>query len=127
VAFDEFALPAYVKLPVLARALGVSAAEIGALNPALTRHAHAGTQYLPKGFTVKLPPGHGRPAGSLFASLPASDRPLTPPPNTYRVRQGDTLGGIAGRFRTTMRALQDLNGIKNPNRLRAGMLLKLPH
>jgi len=127
VAFDEFQLPAYVKLPVLARTLGASPAEITSLNPALKKHARSGVHYLPKGFTVKLPPGRGEGAGSLFASLPAKERPLKPPPRTYRVKRGDTLGAIAGRYKTSMRILQRLNGIRNPNQLRAGTLLKLPH
>ncbi len=125
--FEEFPLPAFVKLSRLAGALGVSRDALVALNPALTRTARDEMRYLPKGFRIKLPPGHARGAGSLFAALPASDRPLTEPPRTYRVRSGDTLGGIAGRFKTTTRALQRLNGIRNPNHLRAGALLKLPH
>jgi membrane-bound lytic murein transglycosylase D len=125
--FEEFALPAFVKISVLSRVLGVSRRALVELNPALTRHALEELRYLPKGFRVKLPPGRGGSAEALFATLPPADRPLTEPPRTYRVRRGDTLGELARRFQTTTRALQRLNGIRNPNRLRAGVLLKLPH
>jgi LysM repeat protein len=45
---------------------------------------------------------------------------------TYRVKNGDTLSGIAKRFGTTVKALQDLNNITNPRLLRVGQILKLP-
>jgi LysM repeat protein len=47
-------------------------------------------------------------------------------PRTYKVRSGDTLGGIAREFDTTVAALQELNGIDDPRRLRIGQVLELP-
>ena len=49
----------------------------------------------------------------------------TQTPNTYTVKQGDTLGSIAARYGTTYTALAKLNGITNPNRIYAGQKLKL--
>jgi len=54
--------------------------------------------------------------------------PTAPPsalPETYKVRSGDTLGGIAREFGTTVAALMELNGIENPRLLRVGQVLKL--
>ncbi len=45
---------------------------------------------------------------------------------TYTVRSGDTLGGIARRFRTTVATLARLNRISNPNKIRVGQVLRLP-
>jgi LysM repeat protein len=45
---------------------------------------------------------------------------------TYRVRPGDTLSGIAGRYGTTVRELVRLNNIEDPSRIRIGLVLKLP-
>jgi LysM repeat protein len=45
---------------------------------------------------------------------------------TYKVRSGDTLGGIAREFGTTVAILAKLNGIENPRLLRVGQVLKLP-
>ena len=44
----------------------------------------------------------------------------------YVVRRGDTLGGIARRFNTTVDALVQLNGIRNPNLIYVGQRLRVP-
>ncbi|TCO47291.1 LysM peptidoglycan-binding domain-containing protein [Actinocrispum wychmicini] len=55
--------------------------------------------------------------------------PAPPPPDeprTYTVVRGDTLSGIAARFGTTWRTLQEINGIANPNLIFPGQVLRLP-
>lgn len=42
---------------------------------------------------------------------------------TYKVKSGDTLSGIAVKFKTTTQALQNLNGIADPNKIDVGQLL----
>lgn len=44
---------------------------------------------------------------------------------TYKIRSGDTLGGIAKRYGTTVGALASANKIKNPNRIFAGNTLSI--
>ena len=45
---------------------------------------------------------------------------------TYRVKSGDTLVGIAAKFETTPKAIADLNDITNPASLKTGQVLKIP-
>ena len=49
-----------------------------------------------------------------------------PPTTIYIVRFGDTLTGIALRFRTTVTALMIANNLANPNLIFAGMRLIIP-
>lgn len=66
--------------------------------------------------------------------VPTEVEPTPAPPKataaagakTYKVRSGDTLGGIASEFGTTVAVLQELNGIENPRLLKVGQVLKLP-
>ena len=44
----------------------------------------------------------------------------------YKVRPGDTLGGIAGRHGVSVTTIRRANGIKGSN-IRAGQTLKIPH
>lgn len=44
---------------------------------------------------------------------------------SYTVKQGDTLGGIAVKFGTTVAKLAQANGISNPNLIRTGQHLKV--
>ncbi|QQS49167.1 MAG: LysM peptidoglycan-binding domain-containing protein [Acidobacteriota bacterium] len=45
---------------------------------------------------------------------------------SYRVRRGDTLGRIAGRYSTSTSAIANLNGIRTNSKLRAGQVLRIP-
>ena len=45
---------------------------------------------------------------------------------TYKVKKGDTLSRIAGRFATTSQVLIRLNGIADPSKLKIGQVIKLP-
>ena len=53
---------------------------------------------------------------SAASPVPTPAPSPTQPARTYKVKPGDTLSGIAARFGTTVRALVDLNDIKNPSR-----------
>ncbi|MEC1262553.1 GH25 family lysozyme [Bacillus swezeyi] len=44
---------------------------------------------------------------------------------TYTVKKGDTLSGIAQKYKTTVKALQSLNNIKDANKIYVGQKLKI--
>ncbi len=52
----------------------------------------------------------------------------TPAPRVrdYTVKSGDTLSGIASKFKVSIRLLQCYNGITNPDRLQLGQKLRIP-
>ena len=56
----------------------------------------------------------------------AAPAPQPPPPQTYTVQQGDTLAAIAQRFGTTTGAIQQANGIEDPNQIFIGQVLVIP-
>jgi len=78
-------------------------------------------------------PGRGQLALAWFeklvmggdGSLSSGNNTSGPTPNTYTVKSGDTLSGIATRFGTTVSKLQSLNGIKDANKIFVGQVLKL--
>jgi len=49
-----------------------------------------------------------------------------PPPQTYTVAEGDTLAAIAQQFGTSVEALQDANGIDDPDEIVVGQVLVIP-
>ncbi|MFB7518392.1 LysM peptidoglycan-binding domain-containing protein [Streptomyces albidoflavus] len=60
------------------------------------------------------------------AKLPTKPKPAPAPARSYRVQPGDTLSGIAAKYRTTTAALVKANRIKDPNIIFAGSTLRIP-
>ena len=60
---------------------------------------------------------------AVAALVPAA---LAHAQETYTVRSGDTLSGIAARTGYTVQTLASANGIANPDRIYAGSVLVLP-
>jgi LysM repeat protein len=65
-------------------------------------------------------------AVSTGAVAGATDQPSAPGTRTYKVKSGDTLVGIAAKFKTTPKAISNLNGITDPSSLKIGQILKIP-
>lgn len=61
---------------------------------------------------------------TLAEITPAEPAPVRP--KLYRIRYGDTLSQIAEKFGVRMQALMDANNIRDPNRIAADTLLRVP-
>jgi LysM repeat protein/GH25 family lysozyme M1 (1,4-beta-N-acetylmuramidase) len=112
----------------------------GWAHPRLGIHQHSSTGTVPgipgnvdrdctmAGWTVDMfTNGHAGAPQPAPAPAPAPAPVPAPPANrTYTVRSGDTLSGIGARFGCSWQLLATLNGLKDPNRIYAGQVLKLP-
>jgi membrane-bound lytic murein transglycosylase D len=127
-AFVEVEMPAYIPMAALQKQLGMERAELAALNPALLGAVWEGRQYVPKGYRLRLPPAAGQWTSQQVAlRIEQKDQFLGQPrPRTYRVRSGDTLGGVAARHGLTVQQLASLNGIAGTAMLKIGQSLRLP-
>jgi membrane-bound lytic murein transglycosylase D len=98
----------------------IPAAEIRASNPKLKgKRPASGTRLVIP--TVAIPSALAvRAAGSRSAALDGSAA------RTHRVRRGETLSGIAVRYRVSLRALRRANAIRDDDYVRAGMRLRIP-
>ncbi|MBD8007724.1 N-acetylmuramoyl-L-alanine amidase [Bacillus norwichensis] len=66
-----------------------------------------------------------KPADKPTASKPAVNKKPAPTGGTHTVKKGDTLSGIAKKYKTTVNELVKINGIKNPNLIKVGQKIKL--
>jgi LysM repeat protein len=75
---------------------------------------------------TQAPAATVEPSPTLVPTGPSPSPTADSDPETYKVRKGDTLSGIAAKFATTVKVLVELNDIKDPSKLRVGQVLKLP-
>lgn len=109
-----------VKLSTLSQNLGLNSESLAALNPDLRHNATPDHEYL-----LKVPQGY---AEAVLAKLDSVPRWI-PPEATYvihYVRRGDTVSGIAQRYRTTVSAIARLNNLRRSYLIRPGQKLKIP-
>jgi membrane-bound lytic murein transglycosylase D len=127
--FREITMPAYVRLATLERTLNVDREQLRTLNPAWRPTIYSGTRLVPRGYRLRLPAETTEPwtAELLSARLPANELyagQITA--RTHRVRKGESLSSIAGRYGMTAASLGKLNGLSANASVRAGRRLQLP-
>ncbi len=110
-----------VELERLDSALGLERGTLRELNPALR-----GGVTPPRTYALLVPEGREDALAEALPTLPEWKRPPPPRQATHRVRRGDTLGSIARRYGTTVRALVSANDLRNAHRLRLGQVLVIP-
>jgi membrane-bound lytic murein transglycosylase D len=109
-----------VKLSALAGTLGLSKDDLAAFNPELRLKATPEREY-----HLNVPEGYGRQTLAAFQSLSR----WIPPAASYvihRVRRGETVSGIARRYRTSVSAIARLNRLRRNYMIKPGQRLKVP-
>ncbi len=124
----EVELSHYVRPSVLARYLGIEAAVLRNLNPALRPVVFIQDKQIPAGHRLRIPPDLSPDTAMLaLAAIPDTLRSDAPErPRYYRVRRGDNLYGIASRLGVSARDIALENGITRMNRIYAGQVLRVP-
>ena len=109
-----------VKLSDLSRELDLNEDELASLNPELRHKATPDREY-----ALKVPSGTSEKAIVALNSIPR----WIPARATYvihYVRTGETVSGIARRYRTSVSAIARLNRLRRSYLIRPGQRLKIP-
>ncbi len=109
-----------VHLKTMAKYLGVPYVVLKDLNPELR---HNSTPNRPYAFKVSK--GNGELLLSKLGDIPVW-RPAVPVYVMHKVRRGESLSVIARRYRTSIRAIMQINRLKSSRFIRAGWKLKIP-
>ena len=116
--FAVVELDGQIDLAVAAELAGIELAALQKLNPGFNRWATD-----PDGpHRLLVPVAAAADFRAAVAALPASERMRW---QRHAVRPGDTLGGIARRYDTTVEVLQSVNGLAG-TQIRAGAHLMVP-
>ena len=118
-AYDSIIVPDMTGLDVLARLADTTVAAIRELNPQYLRLATPpGTRSI-----VRLPAGHGPMTVAAYAELPARQRVTFV---EHFVARGETLSGIALRYRVSQAMLAASNPKVKSRRIRIGQRIVVP-
>jgi membrane-bound lytic murein transglycosylase D len=94
------------------------AAEVRSANPRVRGNPGAGTRLVIPAVAV--------PSALAMRAATGTKAHYVRHGTVHRVRRGETLSGIARRYRVSLRALQRANAIRRDYALRAGMRLRIP-
>jgi len=109
-----------VQLSSLSKALGLESETLANLNSELRQKSTPDREYL-----LKAPLGYGEQILTAINTLAK----YVPPEASYiihYVRRGETLSQIAQRYRTSVRAIARLTGLRSVNIIKPGQRLKIP-
>ena len=116
---DRVLIPDATDFDVIAEAAGVSTDVVTQLNPHLPR----GVTPPGKPVEINLPAGTADAFQTAYAQIPPAERVRF---KIHIVRKGETLGGIAARYGSSVRLLQEASGIRNAGRISIGQEIRIP-
>ncbi len=119
-AYDLVTLPGTTDLEVVAKICNASYEEIRDLNPELSRWCTPPNR---KNYVLRIPDGKKEDFEEQYARLPADERVNF---STHRVRKGDTLKGLAKKFKIRANDIVAMNSLAQSKSLKVGTDLILP-
>ncbi len=119
--YDVVELDDTFSLDQVAKAGGFSQKELAELNPQLLANC---TPPDIDRYALRVPAGKGASTAAGLRAIPEGQRITW---RKHRLRRGETLGQLARKYHTSVRAIMDLNHIRNARRVRAGTVLTIPH
>ncbi|MFC1821971.1 LysM peptidoglycan-binding domain-containing protein [Thermodesulfobacteriota bacterium] len=117
---EEVTVAKQVHLKTIAKRLQIDYGLLKELNPELRHRLTPDSPY-----PLNVPPGKGERLLAELGDIPVY-RPPVPAYVTHRVRKGETLSVIAYRYKTSVRSIMDMNGLKKSSYLKVGWKLKIP-
>ena len=125
--FHEVQIDDYLRFSTIAGLAHCSVDDLHDLNPGFTNAVVDDKLYVPKNYTVRIPAASYQKFDAAYASLPADERFSRQRAYfvVHKVTRGQTIDGIAKRYRTTVSAIQVANGLRQ-KRIRTGQTLKIP-
>lgn len=118
--FEFVEVPTETDLEILARCARTDVETLRRLNPAL-RRSQTPPNY--PNYPLRVPKGHAEGFHVALAKIPVDERIVL---RQHVVRRGDTLSTIARNQGTTVRAIQEANGMGRRTLLRVGQVLAVP-
>ncbi len=118
--YDTVTVDTPTDLRIVARCVNAPLTEIQDLNPALLLLQ---TPPDDSSFTVHVPKGTAEQFAEAFAKIPPEQRLVF---HRHMVHRGETLGHLARRYGTTVRAIQDANRMGRSTLIREGKTLRIP-
>lgn len=118
--YETVTINKQIHLQTIAKRLSVEYSSLKNLNPELRQNLTPSSVY-----SLKVPTGKRDILLANLQDIPAW-RPPVPAYVTHRVRSGESLSVIAGRYKTSVKAIMGMNGLKSRNYLKVGWKLKIP-
>jgi len=109
-----------VSLKTMAKHIGVSYKVLRELNPELRRNSTP-----PRPYAFRVPIGKGSVLLAALDKIPKWHPPVAAYV-THRVKRGETLSGIARKYRTSVSAIMARNHLRSRSYLKTGWKLKIP-
>ncbi|MCP4397017.1 MAG: LysM peptidoglycan-binding domain-containing protein [bacterium] len=126
-ALAKIKLSHYISPKTLEKHTSLTVEKIKKLNPALHFTVFHKGGMIPKGYRLNIPETSQQKFEAQYAAIPQSAKyAYLPVKARHRVKKGETLSTIAIRYRTPMKAITKVNGIKNAGKIRIGQILKIP-